>query len=301
MNKELLRSVLTFSSAIAIILLVIFVANQETRVDIPEIDETLCPKDKHLINSNRLIIFDFSDPLPEQYLDYPQKIINHIIRDTANQFDRIKLYTFNPDNPVPVKLSDFCIPFTIKSIPEEERKVLWGRDPDLSKPLPSRFKKHRELIERMWIYEKSLEQNIEKLIRYLADKGTESQPRSKLIETIEELVAVQKEEGSQKNTLTILSDMLQNTDSFSHYKEGFDLAGYLGSRPKELIDMSGFVVDVHYLQTCKTMAFEDRKNHKDFWKGYFARSGVDADFELLPVDDIALKCKSKPARNKRKR
>ncbi len=292
MNKEFVLSTLSFISAILIIFLVVSVSNRGGQVQVPDVDENLCPTDTSLIRENRLIVLDFSDPLPAAYLDYPRKILSNVVRNLSNQFDRIKLYILNPENPVPVKLSDFCIPFTIKSIPEEERKILWGRDPDLSRPLPARFKKHQALIEKLRAHEKSLEQTIDALIQYLADKGSESQHRSRLAGTIEELVAIQREGDHKKNSITILSDMLQNTEEFSHYKEGFDFDSYLASRKKGLMDMSGFDIDVHYLQTCKTMTFEDRRNHKAFWESYFAGSGVSADFKLLNVDDLALDCKN---------
>lgn len=290
MNRETLGSIISLIIATCIFGTIIWFGTQDVEIALPDLKENLCPTDASLTKTNRVILFDFSDPIPEEYSDYPITMVDRIIKNEAEQFDRVILYTFNPYGPVPIRAADFCIPITMKNIPEEEKKVLWGKDPNIDSPLPARFTKYDVIIKQLWEHERSLNKTIKNMIIYLSNKGKNSQERSRLIENIEETVAIQKELGRQQTKITILSDMLQHTENYSHYKDDINFEYYLSKRESELLNMASFQFDIHYIQACKTVESKDRERHKNFWKDYFLFSGAQYNFNFLTVDTMGLLC-----------
>ena len=290
MNKEILGSIISLIIATCIFGAIIWFGTQDIEIELPDLRENLCPIDSSLTKTNRVILFDFSDPLPEEYMDYPIAMVDELIKNEAEQFDRIILYTFNPYGPVPIRAADFCIPITMKNIPEEEKKVLWGKDPNINSQLPARFTKYSIIIKQLWGHEKSLNNTIKNMIIYLSDKGKNSQERSRLIENIEEAASIQKELGSRQTKITILSDMLQHTESYSHYKDEINFEHYLTKRESDLLNMTSFQFNIHYIQTCKTVESKDRERHKNFWKDYFLFSGAQYKFNFLTIKDMGLLC-----------
>jgi hypothetical protein len=288
LKKEDLTNILLGIAGIMIIATVVLVSGDEETLEIPDLDEKLCPISAELAGESHAIFFDFSDPLPEKYLQYPQSMLNKILETEVSRFDNVSMYTFNPNGAVPREISNFCIPITLQDFPEEDRRAIWGRDPDpkaLDK-LPQRYARHLPTIKKFLEFNQGLETSIAGSVAALAKEGRKEQPYSLLIENIDELAKRLRESGSQTAEITIFSDMLQNTHDYSHYSDNWDFSSYLQSRPELRVDMAGFKYKIHYLQHCETYGVDNRATHEKFWQDYFEYSNARVEFNFLERSDL---------------
>ncbi len=102
--------------------------------------------------------------------------------------------------------------------------------------------------------------------------------QSPILETIQYISRTQdiKEsvDNKHKKTLIIVSDLLQNTDAFSHYRpwtwDGFQQS----TAPALKADLRGWTVRLVFLQRYGRDAGLQDQRHMDFWMRYFNDAGA---------------------------
>ncbi len=242
--------------------------------EMAELDMELCPFDGEHIQTSRAILYDFSDPLPRKLSDYPSRLLDNMLDELAEaeRFDRFSLYALNPFGRAPKSLSAFCVPVTINQIPRDMRKALWGRDPEQHAQLPDRYSRFAEVFERLWGNERELDNSMKETMSVLTRQARGGQSYSRIIENIEEIALTEIDRGSQTIKITILSNMLQNSPQYSHYRESWEFENYLSTRNDEPVDMSNIEIDVYYIQSCETLESAKRRNLRRFWEDYFEHS-----------------------------
>ena len=289
-----------FAAALLLIGLIVLSVNRSGRMEsqlfeeleeMTELDFELCPFDGRLTRTSRAVLFDFSDPLPAELADYPGKLMENMMAEMedARRFDRFSLYTLNPFGNTPKALNAFCIPVTLKQIPSDIRRTLWGKDPEEHRTLPERYLRFAEVFERLWENERTLDASLQESMKMLESQSTSSQGYSRIIENLEEIVLSELDRNSREVKVTILSDMLQNSPEFSHYGSSWDFERYLASRRSEPFDMERVSFDVYFVQTCDSLESARRRALQGFWNDYFDHFNASADFKLLRIsgDDCA--------------
>ena len=283
-----------FAAALLLIGLIVLSVNRSGRMEsqlfeeleeMTELDFELCPFDGRLTRTSRAVLFDFSDPLPAELADYPGKLMENMMAEMedARRFDRFSLYTLNPFGNTPKALNAFCIPVTLKQIPSDIRRTLWGKDPEEHRTLPERYLRFAEVFERLWENERTLDASLQESMRMLESQSTSSQGYSRIIENLEEIVLSELDRNSREVKVTILSDMLQNSPEFSHYGSSWDFERYLASRRSEPFDMERVSFDVYFVQTCDSLESARRRALQGFWNDYFDHFNASADFKLLRI------------------
>ena len=253
--------------------------------EIAELDVELCPFDGRLTRTSRAVLFDFSDPLPAELADYPGKVMENMMgeMEDAQRFDRFSIYTLNPFGKTPKSLNAFCIPVTMKQIPSDIRRTLWGKDPEQHGNLPERYHRFAEVFERLWENERTLEASLQESMDVLRNQSRSSQGYSRIIENLEEIVLSELDRDSRRVRVTLLSDMLQNSPEFSHYGNSWDFGRYLATRRSEPFDMEGVSFDVYFVQTCDSLEVARRRALQSFWSDYFDHFNASADFKVLRI------------------
>lgn len=263
--------------------------------EIAELDFELCPFDGRLTGTSRAMLFDFSDPLPAELAGYPGELVENMVAEMENaqRFDRFSLHTLNPFGNAPKTLNAFCVPVTMKQIPADIRRTLWGKDPEEQGALPDRYLRFAGVFERLWENERTLEQSLQESMNVLENQDRSSQGYSRIIENLEEIVLSELDRSSRRVRVTILSDMLQNSPEFSHYGNSWDFERYLASRRSEPLDMRRVSFDVYFVQTCDTLETAKRRALQSFWNDYFDHFNASADFKLLRISGDG--CSGSPA------
>ena len=254
--------------------------------EIAELDNELCPFDGHLTETSRVILFDFSDPLPAELNDYPGQLLNNMMGEIqdAERFDRFSLYTLNPYGETPKEINAFCVPVTINQIPGDIRKNLWGKDPEQHSKLPSRYHRFAEVFERLWENEHDLNTSMRESIDTLASESRQEQSYSRIVENIEEIAGLEIDRDSRKINVVVFSDMLQNSPQYSHYSSSWDFKEYLSGRTHPLLNMERFAFDIYFVQSCQSLATKNRRALQAFWEDYFNSSNASVKFKLLKND-----------------
>ena len=250
-------------------------ADLRTQLDeMAELDMELCPFDGEHIQMSRAILYDFSDPLPRELSDYPSRLLENMMDELAEaeRFDRFSLYALNPYGRAPKSLSAFCVPVTMNQIPRDMRRALWGRDPEQHAQLPDRYSRFAQVFDRLWENERELDNSMKETMNVLIRQARGGQSYSRIIENIEEIALTETDRGSQAIKITILSNLLQNSPQYSHYRESWEFEDYLATRNDERVDMSNIEIDVYYIQSCETLESASRRNLRRFWEDYFEYS-----------------------------
>ena len=254
--------------------------------EIAELDNELCPFDGHLTKTSRVILFDFSDPLPAEFNDYPGKLLNNMMSEIqdAERFDRFSLYTLNPYGETPKDINAFCVPVTINQIPRDIRKNLWGKDPQQHSKLPSRYHRFARVFERLWENEHELNNSMKESMSTLANESRNRQSYSRIIENIEEIAGLEIDRDSRKVNVIIFSDMLQNSPRYSHYSNSWEFKEYLSRRTHQLLNMERFAFEIYFVQSCQSLVTKKRRVLQKFWEEYFNSSSASVKFKLLRID-----------------
>ena len=254
--------------------------------EIAELDNELCPFDGHLTKTSRVILFDFSDPLPAELNDYPGKLLNNMMSEIqdAERFDRFSLYTLNPYGETPKDINAFCVPVTINQIPRDIRKNLWGKDPEQHSKLPSRYHRFARVFERLWENEHELNESMRESMSTLTSESRNEQSYSRIIENIEEIAGLEIDRGSRKINVIVFSDMLQNSPLYSHYSSSWEFEEYLSRRTHQLLSMERFAFDIYFVQSCQSLVTKNRRALQNFWEDYFKSSNASVKFKLLRID-----------------
>ena len=255
--------------------------------EVAELDNELCPFDGSLIGTSRVLLFDFSDPLPAAASDYPNTLLENMLEDSqdAARFDHFGLYTLNPYGGVPRKIGAFCVPVTMSQIPRDVRRALWGADPTQHAQLPSRYERYNDVFDHLWQNDQELRASMDEARNNLISKARNiEQEFSRIIENIEELVGLEIDRKSQRVDFVILSDMLQNSPTYSHYRNPWDFKEYLSRRSGDLPNMRRFSFQIYFVQSCQSITTVRRRSLQQFWEDYFDHSDAVVRFKLLSID-----------------
>ena len=222
--------------------------------------------------------------------DYPDRLLEDMLVDLqdAERFDRFGLYMLNPHGRVPKSIGTFCVPVTMSQIPRGVRQALWGADPTRQGKLPSRYEKFSEVFDHLWENEQELRASVEEARgTLLAQPRSGEQVFSRIIENVEEIAGLEIDREVQRVNFVILSNMLQNSPAYSHYRNSWDFDDYLTRRSGDLPAMRRFRFQVYLMQSCQSLTTDRRRALQRFWKDYFEQSDAAVSFRLLGIDGEA--------------
>lgn len=254
--------------------------------DVAELDNEMCPFDGALTQTSTVLLFDFSDPLPAELSDYPDALLENMLAglQEAERFDRFGLYTLNPYGNVPSRIATFCVPVTMSQIPLDVRQALWGNDPTENVDLPTRYERFRAVFEPLWENERELRKSVEEARRILDEPRPPEQEFSRIAENIEWISALEIDRNPGRVNIVVLSDMLQNSPTYSHYRNRWGFDDYLTTRSSDLQSMRRIEFSVHLVQSCQSISTDRRRALRQFWEDYFEKSGASVQFRPLGID-----------------
>lgn len=212
---------------------------------------------KRVPTDQTVILVDQSEALTETHRRFAASFIKDYVADDARfpVRSRIALFTFSKLNfesrgsPSFRPSSDLCRPPSHgNELYENNRKITRG--------FYERF-----LIPVTAALEESL--------------TTEVGERSPILETLQLISRSQEiEDGGGRKTLILVSDMLQNTEAFSHYREqngyeDFVRSGFARDVQADFRDWSIIVV---YLRRYRDRRLQQAA-HVEFWQRYFHDAG----------------------------
>jgi hypothetical protein len=217
-------------------------------------------RDKRLLarapTDQAVILVDQSEALTETHRRFALGFIKDYVADDGNfpVRSRIALFTFTPSSfaapviPTFRPVSDLCRPPSHgNDLYENNRKI-------------TREFHHRFLVPVTGALEESF-----------AIQGGE---RSPILETLQLISRSQEIADEGRKTLIIVSDMLQNTEGFSHYRErrsyeDFVRSGFASDVRADFRDWSIVVI---YLRRYRERHLQQGA-HLEFWQRYFADAG----------------------------
>ena len=203
-----------------------------------------------------VILVDQSETLTETHRRFALSFIKEYVGDDA-MFpvrSRIALFTFSqssfaaPNGPSLSPRSDLCRPPSSgNDLYENSRKIT------------------REFHQRFLLpVTAALDESLS------AQEGE----RSPILETLQLISRSQEIPDAGRKTLIVVSDMLQHTDGFSHYRErrsyeDFVRSGFAGDVKADFRDWSIIVI---YLRRYRERHLQQAA-HLEFWQRYFADAG----------------------------
>jgi hypothetical protein len=203
-----------------------------------------------------VILVDQSEALTDTHRRFALSFIKDYVADDAkfSVRSRIALFTFSKLNfdsrnsPSFRPSSDLCRP-------PSHGNELYENNRKITKDFYQRF-----LVPVTVALEQSL--------------TTEVGERSPILETLQLISRSQEIEDGGRKTLILVSDMLQNTDGFSHYRDrrGYDdflRSGFASDVKADFRDWSIIVV---YLRRYRDRRLQQGA-HVDFWQRYFHEAG----------------------------
>jgi len=203
-----------------------------------------------------IILVDQSEALTDTHRRFALSYIKDYVADDARLpvRSRIALFTFSklnfesPSNPSFRPSSDLCRP-------PSRGNELYENNRRITKDFYLRF-----LVPVTTALQQSL--------------TTEVGERSPILETLQMISRSQEIEDGGRKTLIVVSDMLQNTAGFSHYKErrryeDFVRSGFASDVKADFRDWNIIVV---YLRRYRDRQLQQGP-HIDFWQRYFHDTG----------------------------
>jgi hypothetical protein len=217
-------------------------------------------RDKRLLrrapSDQTVVLVDQSEALTETHRRFALSFIKDYVADDA-QFpvrSRIALFTFSKrnfeasGNPSFRPTSDLCRP-------PSHGNELYENNRKITKDFYARF-----LVPVTGALEQSL--------------STEVGERSPILETLQMISRSQEIDDGGRKTLIVVSDMLQNTAGFSHYRdrrsyEEFVRSGFASDVKADWRDWNIIVL---YLRRYRDRHLQQGA-HVDFWQRYFHDAG----------------------------
>jgi hypothetical protein len=203
-----------------------------------------------------VILVDQSEALTDTHRRFALSFIKDYVADDArfSVRSRIALFTFSKLNfesqgsPSFRPASDLCRP-------PSQGNELYENNRRITKDFYLRF-----LIPVTTALEQSL--------------TTEVGERSPILETLQLISRSQEIEDGGRKTLILVSDMLQNTAGFSHYRERRSYADFVqsGFASDVKADFRDWNVMVVYLRRYRDRQLQQGA-HVDFWQRYFHDAG----------------------------
>jgi hypothetical protein len=211
---------------------------------------------KRALTDQTVILVDQSEALTETHRRFALTFIKDYVADDARfpVRSRIALFTFSKlnfesrDSPNLKPSSDLCRP-------PSHGNELYENNRKITKGFYDRF-----LIPVTGALEQSL--------------TTEVGERSPILETLQLVSRSQEVEDGGRKTLIVVSDMLQNTEAFSHYRdrssyEDFVRSGFARDVQADFRDWDIMVI---YLRRYRDRRLQQAA-HVDFWQRYFHDAG----------------------------
>jgi len=123
-------------------------------------------------------------------------------------------------------------------------------------------------------FEQEFRRPIEQAVERLADLPPK--PTSPILEMIRAVALNRDFDSTQGRRLIVISDMLQNTADYSHYRESANFGQWQGTRQaQEFLQLSllGVEVEILYLKRTEVRSLQTH-GHVAFWEGYFDAVGA---------------------------
>lgn len=221
----------------------------------PNLDKTtLCPANpRHPVPEQRAILIDASDVYSELLRDDINQKLNEIY-EKAPKYTRISIYTIHADTKLAGAEPDIML-----CNPGDGSDLSWIVD-------------NPTLVKTKW--ERDFKQPLNKITEATFEKPTAGQsPIMEQVLRISVLGFDKQIDAPRK--LYIFSDMLQNTDDWSHYwRNGTSWEVF--KRSDAFVEYSGNFreIDVHLrVITRKKAKGVQNQRLRDFWENYFAEHG----------------------------
>lgn len=205
-----------------------------------------------------VILVDQSEALTEGHRRFAKKYIEEYVGE-EKKFpvgSRIMLFAFskldfgdqNPSGPNFRPNPDLCRP-------PSEGNELWENNKKITQLFYLRF--------LMPLFE-ALDRSLSK----------ELGERSPILETLQFISRSQDvEEWGKRKTLILISDMLQHTDAFSHYRDQRTYEDFQSRVAKDVrADFRGWDIVVIYLRRYRHRSLQ-QPDHLEFWQRYFYDAG----------------------------
>jgi len=240
-------------TVVAIIIITFIVSFLKANSSLEAYDpNTLCPLTG--ITGKTVILIDRTDPLNEIQRQEIKVYLNDI-KNSIALHSAIIIYGIDKPEPSWIKPDLFlCNPG------KGEKKSKWTSNPMLAK--------------KTWDikFSKRVDETIDKLMEPLKIRNSPIMEAIKVV-TIGEFVG-NKNSGIAKK-LIIISDMIQNTSTFSQYKNHCDFTTFKSSRAfgHYLTDMRGIDVEIFYVRRPNLRNVQGKK-HILFWQQYFNEMGA---------------------------
>lgn len=203
-----------------------------------------------------VILVDQSEALTDTHRRFALGFIKDYVADDArfSERSRIALFTFSklnfesPNSPSFRPSSDLCRP-------PSKGNELYENNRKITKDFYVRF-----LVPVTTALEQSL--------------TTEVGERSPILETLQLISRSQEIEDGGRKTLVLVSDMLQNTAGFSHYRDRRTYADFVrsGFASDVKADFRDWNIVVIYLRRYRDRHLQQGA-HVDFWQRYFHEAG----------------------------
>ena len=217
-------------------------------------------QDKRLLRraptDQTVILVDQSEALTDTHRRFALGFIKDYVADDArfSVRSRIALFTFSklnfesPGSPSFRPQSDLCRP-------PSKGNELYENNRKITKDFHRRF-----LVPVTMALEESL--------------TTEVGERSPILETLQMISRSQEIADGGRKTLILVSDMLQNTAGFSHYKERRSYQDFVrsGFASDVKADFRDWEIVVIYLRRYRDRQLQQGP-HVDFWQRYFHEAG----------------------------
>jgi hypothetical protein len=247
LGKRIVIGVVFIALVLSIIILIV---NANT----PELDNALCPKEGP--SAETVVIIDRTDPLTLTQKEFISKRVRQLA-DNLKQYERVSVYGLSDDmntwNASPVR--SICNPGS-------------SANPFYQNP-----KKIRDLYERKFL------QPIESDLSALqSDHASQYSPIMEMVESVS--LRPELSRVPPKRHFVIVSDMMQNTPEYSHYKlpisyQNFATSPYAKSQRVSLRKAS---VEVIYLDREELKKYQQTQ-HIEFWQQWFYEGGA----KMAPV------------------
>jgi len=225
----------------------------------PATDDDMCLVDEPLV-AHTVILVDRTDALSGPGEAEKFRAVVNAERNRLKTFERVSIYLITETTGAsPILRFSRCNPLRGDQV-----------DPLYRNP---------RLIQRQ--YDESFSQPLDRVVSELMEPGVA--PRSPIIESIGAITRTGEFSSAvPARRLVIVSDLIEHTQGFSHYKrcEGYESIYSTAPYSDLRVDLAGATVAVFQIARSNVDCAQGSR-HSAFWMDFFARSGavVTAPFE----------------------
>jgi len=222
--------------------------------------QTLCPEDQKNIRSHIAILVDSSEPYNKVQLAYLDKYISNFINQNIAKHDKVSIYTIDDKSYKKlIPTIEICNPGVGDDI-----------NPLIGNP---------EMAKRKW--SESFNKPLTNSIKDLFDIGqSDISPIMEMIQAVA-IKSFSHDAGNKK--LIIISDLIQNTSDYSHYKTPPNFKIFVKTAYYKHVktDLNNVEVTVLYLLRKGIESMQNRK-HIMFWEEYINSLGG----QIVKVENV---------------